>query len=648
MFVQLCVATLLAFAPPLDLPAIFSDGLVLQADADVAVWGHAEEGRVVTVSPSWASKSVHGVADTRGRWLVRIATPAAGGPHSLRIACGADVRTIQDVMLGEVWLASGQSNMEMDVAPRARHLLGAIDWRDVVATSEDSGLRIFDVANTIAVDEADDVAGEWDAALPANTGRMSATAYFFARSLRDELGVPVGVITADWGGTAAESWTPANALALFPHTHESLARLHRAAAEPGGVSEAIARQRAEWWERVDELDAGVNGKWASASPDPEWERGPLPGTWENSGLAGHDGIVWYRRDVAIPERWRGEPLVVNLGPIDDQDVAYANGAVIGESRGDGLWATPREYEVPASLNSRGTLRLAIRVLDTGGPGGLHGEPGDMVLRCPSDPMRSVSLAGEWHRRAGVRLEDLPALPSLNHRTPSVLFNGMIAPLTDFTFRGVLWYQGESNRGRAAEYASLFLAMIEAWRARLGAPDLPFLFVQIAPFEYPGDRGQTARLRESQRRALRVPNTAMVVTTDVGDPADIHPRHKREVGERLALAARSLVYGLEDDAAMSPVAIDAVRDREIVRVRFSGAAGGLVGEPSVGDVEVQRETGDWITASARVDGQHMIIDAPGDAKAVRYLWDDTCRATVFNRRELPVSPFLEEIVDAVAD
>lgn len=632
----------------LELPAFFSDGIVLQADADVAIWGRAEAGQRVEVLPSWSERAVEIVADDAGHWMLEVPTPAPGGPHVLRVRADGDERVIGDVLLGEVWLASGQSNMEMGVARQTHWLLGAIDWEDVVAASTDPELRFFNVKNTIALEEADDVVGSWVAASPTNTGDFSATAYFFARALRAERGVPVGVITADWGGTPAEAWTPSDTVAQFASAAGRVDDVRRAAAAGGSIEDAIARQREVWWDRVDHVDPGIGGGWAVEALGTPWQRTRLPGNWENAGLPGYDGIVWYRREVPVPSAWRGAPLVLDLGPIDDEDMTYVNGTLVGESRGSGLWNRPRSYEIPASLAERGTIDIAIRVVDTGGRGGLHGRGKDMMLRSLARPGEGISLAGNWHRRAAVELRDLPRRTVFDKHTPSVLFNAMIAPLSPYTLRGVIWYQGESNRGRAEEYAVLFPAMIEAWRARFDALDLPFLFVQIAPFEYEGDSGQTAQIRESQRRTLHLPSTAMVVTADVGDPADIHPRKKREVGERLALAAQHVAYGSPDPTLLSPVAKAADWSGDQLRVAFSGADGGLSGQPRAGDVEVHVGEQGWVAVTAGVEDSVFLIDAPSGTTAVRYLWDDACEATVFNRRDLPVSPFLERVPQRRAD
>ncbi len=641
-------AIVMCVSGSLELPAFFSDGMVLQANADAAIWGRAEAGQRVEVLPSWSARVVEVVADGTGRWMLEVPTPGPGGPHTLRVRSDGEERVIGDVLLGEVWLASGQSNMEMGVAKQTHWLLGAIDWENVVAASADRELRFFDVENTLALQEADDVVGSWAAASPETTGDFSATAYFFARALRAERGVPVGVITADWGGTPAEAWTPSETVSQFASAAGRVDDVRRAAAGGGSIEDAIARQRRAWWGRVDRLDPGIAEDWAFEALGNAWELTRLPGNWERAGLPGYDGIVWYRREVPVPSSWRGAPLVLDLGPIDDEDMTYVNGTLVGESRGSGLWNRPRSYEIPASLAEGGTIDIAIRVVDTGGGGGLHGRAKDMMLRGLARPGEGISLAGAWHRRAAVEMRELPRRAVFDKHTPSVLFNAMIAPLTPLTLRGVIWYQGESNRGRAEEYASLFPVMIEAWRSRFEAPDLPFLFVQIAPFEYEGDSGQTAQLRESQRRSLRLPRTAMVVTADVGDPADIHPRKKREVGERLALAAQHVAYGSPDPTLLSPVAVSAAWSGDRLHVTFSGAEGGLTGQPRAGDVEVRIGEQGWAAVPARVEGSVLVIEAPSGTAAVRYLWDDACEATVFNRRGLPVSPFIERVPEPRAD
>ncbi|MEL7472497.1 MAG: sialate O-acetylesterase [Planctomycetota bacterium] len=622
------------------MPNVMSDGVVLQARAAAAVWGHAEPGREVVVTPSWDEPPSTVVADSDGNWRVRVLTPGPGGPHSIVVHAGDESLTIRDVLCGEVWIAGGQSNMEMALAPGHDSFLGAIGWERELEREPDDGLRFFRVANTIALDEASDVEGRWERAAPDTIGAWSACAYFHARALRERLGVPVGVVAADWSGTPAEAWTPADVVERFERPRRARASLNEAARDDD--VEAINREAIRaWWDVVDATDEGVKGGSASAAfDDSAWSVVDLPGVWEDDALDGFDGVVWYRRRVTVPASWVGQDLSLELGPIDDEDVTYVNGVVVGDSRAPGLWNTPRRYLLPARLVQQRELTISVRVLDTGGGGGLHGSPDQLKLS--RSETESMSLAGPWRWRVGARLGDLPARRLIDQHMPSVLFDGMIAPIAPFTARGFIWYQGESNRAHAEEYASLFPAMIGSWRERFEAPEAPFLFVQIAPYTYDEDRGEAAALRESQRATLGVPDTRMVVTADVGDPDDIHPRRKKEVGERLALAALELAYGIESDEALSPVPGLVERDGDAVVIRFDRARSGLVADGhAVAGLEAEIAPGRWTLARAEIKGDRLRVTSMegGRVERVRYLWDDAPIATLFNRRGLPVSPFL---------
>jgi len=631
------------------LPRLFSDGMVLQAEAAAPVWGRAAPGAAVRVGASWSSETLETRADDRGAWRVDLPTRGPGGPHTITVTAGDATRTISDVLLGEVWLAGGQSNMEMPVEYRSRSNQGAIGWERAVAESADPMLRFFDVPNRFSVDEQSDVDGAWIAASPETTGDFSATAYFFARDLRRRLGVPVGIVCSSRGGTPAEAWTPLDTLERFDSAREGVDEVRRARQHPDGPTALYDERRDRWYAGLDARDPGIAGAWCDGPPKGPWRESRVPGYWEREGLPGFNGLVWYRRDVDLPARWLNRPLTLELGPIDDEDVTFANGVEVGASYGEGLWETPRCYAIPADVNTRPTLSLATRVLDTGGGGGFHGDAEDMLLRL-DETDETIPLAGVWRWRASKGLarlrEALGPRDTLGRDTPSSLFNGMIAPLTPYRFRGTIWYQGEANRARAREYAQLFPALIEAWRARFEHAEMPFLFVQIAPFRYAPDTGNTAQLRESQRRSLRTPHTAMVVTMDIGDEDNIHPRRKREVGERLALAAFARVYGLEDDTALSPVPVRVEATQGGAVVRFAHTGGTLKPLPDADAItgfEARGPDGVWRPAAATIDGASIRLTADehtGAIKAVRYLWSDTAAATLFNARGLPVAPFME--------
>jgi len=620
----------LAAAAELRLPAFFSDHMVLQRAVEVPLWGFAAPGARVTVRASWSGAvPLSARADAGGRWQVALATAEVRGPGELVIECDGETRTLRDVLVGELWLASGQSNMEWTLGPGVGNGVGG--WQEAVASSADPELRYFEVANAVAPAPLDDVQGEWKLASPETSGHFSATAYFFARALRRELGVPVGVIASEWGGTPAEAWTSAHGLSEFPEFAPGLARLTELARDPAGAGARQEQALEEYWRELTSFELRVN----SIDRDVT-----LPATFEQHGEEAFDGAGSYLREVTLPAVWVGQELVLELGPIDDRDQTLWNGERVGGHEGTGDWQTPRRYVVPARL-VRATNTLTVRVLDTGGLGGFHGGAGSLRLVRGGE---TFDLSGTWKWRRGESMATLgwpPSLETVGPWDPSALSNAMIAPLEPAALAGVIWYQGESNRDRHAQYRKLFPALIEDWRARFRR-ELPFLFVQIAPFGYGGDTGEAFWLREAQRETLSLPQTGMAVTMDIGDPADIHPLEKRLVGERLALLALEQAYGRElvsSGPAFRALRVEGAR----LRLEFEHGAGLTTrGEP-LRHLEVRGADGVWHAAEAGLEGSTVVawsaaVPAP---VAARLGFGAADRTNLWNAAGLPASSFTSE-------
>lgn len=640
MSLPLAAALALQAGAPPRLPAHLGDHALLQREARTAIWGWVEPGETVELRASWAGGSVLTTrADAAGRFELWLITPGAGGPHTLAVACAHGTRTVSDVLIGELWLASGQSNMEWTLGPRVGE--GVAGWEEAARTATDPRLRLFEVANELAPAPRADVRGAWRAADPTSAAESSAVAYFFARALRRELDVPVGILMAEWGGTPAEAWTPAGDLAAFPEFAATLAELARDPEER--AAEQRARQAA-YWRRAEELDGalGLAEAAAEACDDSAWETVELPRAWEDHGLAQFDGLAWYRRVVTLPPEWAGVELVLELGPIDDRDTTFWNGVRIGGQEDDGRWETPRRYVVPSAHVRAGANLLAVRVLDTGGLGGFFGAPEALRVARSGAPAEALSLAGPWRFHAATALSALGwPPPSEPHHPglPSVLWNGMVAPLVPSALAGVIWYQGEANVGRAAQYERLFPTLIEAWRAAFRR-DFPFLFVQIAPFAYGGDTGDAARLRDAQRRTLaRARGTGMAVTMDIGDPADIHPLEKRAVGERLARLALARRYGraLEDSG---PLYRAHQREGAALRVAFDHARGLTArGEPPR-HLSLAGVDGVFHPAEGRIEGESLLVTSPAVAEPVhvRFGWGAADQTNLWNAAGLPAASF----------
>lgn len=647
---------------PLRLAPIFSDHAVLQRQQPIRIWGWGAPGATVTVRLDTVTAQTE--VDTEGRWLVELPPQEAGGPYTLAVESNGERRVVEDVLIGEVWVASGQSNMEMPLMPRLAgwspgdSVYGAAE---AVRTANYPQMRLLTVERAVALTPQDTFAGTWQVASPQTVATFSAVAYFFGRRLHETLGVPVGVIHSSWGGTPAEAWTGRDHLRELEDFWEIVARLE--------ATEPVLHELEAWRSRLQQIAVPAGNDttfWAMLDlNDGRYAENPLPDTlsmllparWEDTAMGAFDGVVWFQRRVQVPEAWLGRTLVLELGPIDDMDRTYFNGQQIGGYEQPGYWNMPRRYRVPAALVQQDNL-VAVRVIDTQGGGGLWGEPAQLRLYPEGEPEAAQSLAGSWHywpvaelvgRRLYVFGEGAlsyagrPKLPvALGPNTPTTLFNGMIHPLLPYSIRGVIWYQGESNVGRATQYEQLFPTLIRCWRAHWQLGDFPFYFVQIAPYDY-GPNAHAERLREAQLRTmLTVPRTGMVVTTDVGDDHNIHPARKREVGERLARWALANDYGFRDLVYSGPIYERMEREDGRLRLYFRYAEGGLVLRPADGGGEFVIAGPDRVfhPARVRVEGETLVVWSPrvSDPQAVRYGWSNTPHATLFNRAGLPASPF----------
>ena len=372
-----------------------------------------------------------------------------------------------------------------------------------------------------------------------------------------------------------------------------------------------------------------------------WQKIAQPAAWEGAGIGKFDGTVWFRKSVELPASWKGRELTLELGPIDDLDVTWFNGTKVGSSLDRGKRRTPRSYRVRGEAVRAGTNVIAVRVHDTGGAGGMHGRPDQMKLRCGDD---EISLSGEWRYHVGTpqtRLPRVPARSRLHANAPTALFNGMISPLIPFAIRGAIWYQGESNRGRAAQYRTLLPALIADWRAHWGRGEFPFYFVQIAPFSYGGDIGQAAELREAQLRTLAVPNTGMAVTMDIGNPSDIHPKNKQDVGRRLALWALAKIHGKTDLVYSGPIYNSMRSEKGSIRLIFDHVGGGLTsGDEPLSHFTIAGSDRKFVPAQAVIDGDTILVTSPEvrEPVAVRFAWGAADEPNMKNREGLPASSF----------
>lgn len=627
---------LLLAAPALAevrLPRLLSDGVVLQRGAEVSIWGWAGDGESVEVYLD--GRQVGSTAADEGRWRLFVAPQPAGGPHVLRIE-GDNTLEVRDVWFGDVWVASGQSNMELSM-DRIKGRFAAD-----VAAADYPLIRQFDAPRgyDFVAPHADFDGGEWVASTPETVLDFSAVAWFFARDLHERYDVPIGILSSNYGGTTVEGWMSAEALEAYPEHRETARRL-RDRDYLQSLLDADRETEVAWDANVEEKDAGLAADvpwYRQAFDDSAWKTMHVPGQWTGTALERFDGAVWFRREVVIPAALAGLPARLEIGRIVDADVTWVNGIEVGETTYE---YPPRRYRIPPDVLRKGENVIAVRVVNKNGEGGFVTDK-PYELRIGSE---RIDLRGAWRYRVAAAVEPLPPPRFVEWHQPLGFYNLMLAPLTNMTIKGVIWYQGESNVGRAGEYSRSFPDMIRDWRKQWGQGDFPFLFVQLANFLEPSDEpveSAWAALREAQRSALRVPATAMAVAIDVGEWNDIHPADKKTVGERLALAARELAYGETDVVSSGPMlrSVEAVDGRLVIDFDHVGSGLEARGGPLAG-FAVAGPDGDWQWARAEIEGDRVRVwnEQIPDPVAVRYAWaDNPVRANLYNREGLPASPF----------
>ncbi len=615
--------------PGLEVDLPVADGVVLQRRAPLPVRGSAAAGTRVEVALGGDTAAAHAGDD--GRWQVELPPREAGGPYELHVAAGGERRVFRDVLVGDVWLCSGQSNMEWPVA-------WSRDAETEIAAAGDRAIRHFKVPRSWSAAPATTLAGGvWRPAERRWVGEFTAVGYFFARALRQHVDVPIGLIDSTWGGSRIEAWMSAPSLGLGEAELRGV--LARERERGRDILQAIAARSGGLPERDPGL---VDGRAVWAEPgldEAAWLDIEVPALWETAGWEGMDGVAWYRTGFELTAAEAAAGARLSLGTIDDSDTAWVNGRRIGGL--ESAWNRPRLYDLPPGALTAGRNVVAVRVVDTGGGGGIYGDPVAVWVEASG---RRQPLAGRWRFRVGQATVNLA---DRKRELPAVLYNQMIHPLQPYPLAGVLWYQGESNAGPADahHYRELFPALIHDWRAGWGEPGMPFLFAQLASFMPPPSRpveSSWAVLRESQAAALALPATAQAVLIDAGDAADVHPRDKQTVGERLALAARGVAYG-EELVHSGPVYRGHRVRGERVVIDFDHAAGGLVarGGGAPRGFAVAGEDRRFVWAEAAIEGERVAVWSRSVPRpvAVRYAWaDNPAGANLYNRAGLPAAPF----------
>jgi sialate O-acetylesterase len=647
----LVVVTAAAVFADVRLPAVISDNMVLQQGKKVPIWGWAEPGEQIMVSISWHSMQWGVTADKDGRWIFKMNSPSAGGSYEMTIS-GKNTVTIKNILVGEVWVCSGQSNMQMAVTQSA-------NAQQEIAEANYPDIRLFTVERKVADQPQSNCVGSWVKCSPQTVGDFSAAAYFFGRELQKELNVPVGLIHTSWGGTPAEAWTSARVLRTLADYKGVIEEIEQMRANPEPFQKKYEQQLLEWQKKIDL--SGPDGKGCTDVnyDDSGWEQMELPNLWEQAGLADFDGLVWFRKEIDVPQLWVGKELILELGPIDDMDITWVNGTRVGGIETPGRWQTARKYKIASTVIKPGRNVIAVRVLDTGGGGGICGSAEQMKLKLAE---ATIGLAGRWRYKKGYDLKSMPPQPRPpllvnNPNAPTSLYNAMIAPLIPYGIQGAIWYQGESNASRAYQYRQLFPAMIQNWRQDWKQGDFSFLFVQLANFMAANpdpSESEWAELREAQTMTLALPNTGMAVIIDIGEANDIHPKNKQDVGKRLALWALAKTYGKElvysgpiyksTKIERRAIVRGDVRDYEcVIRLFFDHVGSGLVarGDEPLKGFALAGADRKFVWADAKIAEGNVIVvssDKVSEPIAVRYAWANNPVCNLYNKEGLPATPF----------
>lgn len=615
----------------IHMPKVFGDGMVLQRGIKIPLWGNATPGALITAELGNAKATAK--ADQEGKWMVHLPKFTAGGPYNLKIyeneKPGEGI-VLNEILIGDVWLASGQSNMEWQVQQ-------ARDAGKEIANANFPQIRFLMVEQDKQLEPQSDIAGKWKVCDTTNVKEFSAVAYFFARKIHFDQNVPVGIIQSTWGGTPVEAWTSRDMLLTSPISREKTLSNDTLTLD----REDFVKDSLNWiriWEIVYNPQNNADKIFSDSEyDDAGWTKIDMPNVLKDFGIGNYDGIVWLRKKISLPESFAGKDLTINLGHPEMNYSLYFNGKEICKN----VWNSNKTHAhtIPAHLTQHGENTIAVRVTMLWGGGGLNPPADDLYI---TDSASRISLAGEWLYKKDLET----AFPKIHNYQyyPTVLFNAMINPLIPYGIKGFIWYQGESNATAAYDYRELFPMLIKDWRQRWRQGNIPFLYVQLANFNKVQPlpvESDWAELREAQTLTLSQPNTGMACTIDIGEANDIHPKNKQEVGRRLALIANKQVYK-QDCVASGPSYKSFKIQKNRIRISFTHSASGLSTREGkeVTGFAIAGNDRQFYWAKAVIEGDEVVVYSDEVAKpvAVRYAWADNPECNLVNSEGLPALPF----------
>lgn len=614
----------------IKLPRLISDGMVLQHSQNLKLWGWAAPGEKVNLL--FYGKNYTATANTAGDWVINLPPQKAGGPHTMAFSARNKV-TVSNILFGDVWLCSGQSNMELGMNR-------LMDTYPEEATANNSNIRQFLVPDVFYFKgkQPDVNSGNWASVSPKTIADFSGVAYFFAKAVYKRHNIPIGIINAALGGSPAQAWISEGSLKKFPEYFDQLQSMKddKLIAK---IEEDDKLASASWFGELNKKDEGLNKGWKTAAyDDSSWAEMKVPGYWADTPAGSVNGAVWFRKTIDVPKSMAGLPAKLVLGRIVDADSVFVNDAFVGTTS---YQYPPRKYALNANVLKAGKNTITIRVINNSGKGGFILDKEYKLVA----GKESISLDGLWKYKTGVVMPATPSQTFVRWKSGG-LFNGMIAPLQNYVIKGALWYQGESNTGKPMEYADLMKTLIADWRAGW-KQEFPFIYVQLPGYmeekQEPAESGW-ATMRDEQNKLLAVNNTAMAVALDLGEWNDIHPVNKKDVGERLALQAEKLVYGNTKIVASGPSVQAVKKDGNKITVTFKDAGSGLTikGKGAVQYFAIAGPDEKYVWATAIIKGTNTVEvwnNAVSNPVFIKYAWaDNPAKANLYNKEGLPAAPF----------
>jgi len=614
----------------IKLPRLISDGMILQRDVKLKIWGWASAKEKIQLY--FNHKTYKVIAGEDGKWMILLPSQKAGGPYEMTFRASNTI-TVKNILFGDVWVCSGQSNMELPME-RLKD-----KYKEVIAKAENSNIRQFLVPDQYDFEKenVDLPSGEWVSVTPKNILQFSGVGYFFASEIYEKYKIPIGLINTALGGSPAESWISAEAIKKFPEYDSEYQKFRN----PNVITEIETHDKKannDWYQLVNKTDEGLKNNWKNEElNDSDWKEMSIPGYWADQELGNVNGVVWFRKEFTLGKIKENNAKLI-LGRIVDADSVYVNGQFVGTTS---YMYPPRKYSFNTNILKEGKNEIAIRVINNSGRGGfVTDKPYELV-----NGNDTLDLKGNWKYKLGAKMLPLPSQTFIRWK-PVGLYNAMIAPLKNYSVKGILWYQGESSTKKPSEYLALMETLIANWRSQWQQENLPFLFVQLTNYMDPKPEpaeSNWAALRQQQKNTLIVPNTGMAVTIDLGEWNDIHPLNKYDVGKRLSLLARKMVYGEKDLVASGPLFKSLEQKENKLIISFTDIGSGLISKNNtpLKEFSIAGTDGKFVRANAVIEGDKVIVwnESVLNPVKVRYAWaDNPDQANLYNKEELPASPF----------